>query len=89
MARLNRLYAFMDATEKVLDAARERGFTASHASDHFAGLDPMQLRLSHFDTHPNAASHAILGRALLDGLRQVPEHCWNAGPGGVPAALRR
>lgn len=88
IARLNRLYPFVDVTERVEAAARQRGFGVTQSFPYFEGHDPTRLRLSGIDPHPNADGHALLARALLDGLRELPERCWETGPGGVPAALR-
>ena len=74
--------------EQVEAAARERGFTVTQTFPFFEGRDPTQLRLSYFDSHPNADGHEILATALLQGLRELPERCWAAGPGGVPEAVR-
>jgi lysophospholipase L1-like esterase len=87
MAQLNRLYPFFGILRKLEAAARERGLSVSQSFAWFEGKDPTQLRLSSADTHPNAAGHAILAEALLAGLAELPEHCWAAGPGGVPAAV--
>lgn len=88
IAQLDSLYPFTDVEEKVEEAARARGFTVVRSFPYFAGRDPTRLRLSEVDPHPNAAGHERLAAALLDGLRALPERCWRAGPGGVPAALR-
>lgn len=87
IAQLNRLYPFLPVMEKVEAAARARGFSVTQSFPYFEGRDPTQLRLSAMDPHPNAAGHEILASALLDGLRDLPEHCWSAGPGGRPVAL--
>ncbi len=88
IAQLNRLYPFLDIMEQVENAARERGFTVTQTFPFYEGRDPTKLRLSYFDSHPNADGHEILATALLQGLRELPERCWAAGPGGVPEALR-
>jgi len=64
-------------TAKVEDAARRRGFSVTQSRPYFEGLDPSQLRLSVFDSHPNAAGHEVLARALTDGLLELPERCWS------------
>jgi len=87
LAQLNRLYPFMDILEKVEAAAEERGFGAIQSFPWFQGRDPTQLRLSFWDSHPNAEGHAILTDALVAGLAELPEECWDRGPGGRPAAL--
>jgi lysophospholipase L1-like esterase len=88
VAQLNRLYPFLDVMEKVEEAGRARGFTVVQSFPYFEGRDASALRLSEIDPHPNAAGHAVLASALLDGLRALPERCWKTAPGGVPAALR-
>jgi lysophospholipase L1-like esterase len=88
IAQLNRLYPFLDVMAKVEDAGRARGFSVVQSFPYFEGRDPSALRLSEIDPHPNAAGHALLAAALLDGLRALPERCWGPGPGGVPAALQ-
>jgi hypothetical protein len=62
---------------KVEDAARRRGFSVTQSHPYFEGLDRSQLRLSVFDSHPNAAGHEVLARALTNGLLGLPERCWS------------
>jgi lysophospholipase L1-like esterase len=76
-AQLNRLNAFLPASEKVEAAAKERGFSVTQTFPYFQGHDPSALRLSFADTHPNAAGHELIRDALYDGLRALPDRCWS------------
>ena len=75
-AQLNRLFPFIGVMELVEEAARERGMSVTQTFPYFEGHDPVELRLSFVDTHPNAAGHEILADALEDGLLALPERCW-------------
>ena len=38
------------------------------------------LRRSVADPHPNAEGHRLFGEALYDGLRRLPQRCWEKRP---------
>jgi len=38
-------------------------------------MRPLDVKLSIADGHPNPAGHALLARALFDGLRALPGGC--------------
>jgi lysophospholipase L1-like esterase len=68
-ARINR---------RVLEAARERGLTASESRSllrrRAASRDPATLRVP--DGHPNADAHRLYAEALMAGLEDLPRSCW-------------
>jgi lysophospholipase L1-like esterase len=75
-----------DVHERVALAALARGLTVSRSMPAFAGRRPEEFRLSPFDAHPNVEGHALLAKALLDGLRsKLPPSCWDAEIGEWPA----
>ena len=58
-------------------AAGERGLTVTESYPYFRDLSDMEARLSLLDAHPNPAGHERLARALYDGLREIPDDCWD------------
>jgi lysophospholipase L1-like esterase len=69
--------------ERIASAATERGLTVTESFPYFRGHNPKSLHVGPTDTHPNAAGHRILARALLEGLQSLPSRCWE------PAERRR
>jgi len=72
--------------ERVAAAARERGLGVTGSFSHLVGRNNRALWVNDFDVHPNAKGHAILARALADGLAELPPACWQAQSSGAPAA---
>jgi hypothetical protein len=50
---------------KVAAAAEERGFESRHLLDEFDGHWE-QFAVSKYDSHPNAAAHAVIARVLAE-----------------------
>lgn len=65
--------------ERVSRAARQLDLPVIDPFPSFAGRDPSQLKLAPWDSHPNPAGHALLAQALLEGLRALPDACWEPG----------
>jgi lysophospholipase L1-like esterase len=74
---LNFLHPFTKIYDRVAAAAAERGLTVTQSFPLFRSQDENALKVGVFDPHPNAAGHRILARALLEGLRTLPPHCWD------------
>jgi lysophospholipase L1-like esterase len=69
----------LEVHDRVALAAEARGLTVSRSMPAFAGREPSEFWLSPFDAHPNVEGHALLAKALHDGLREgLPAHCWRA-----------
>jgi lysophospholipase L1-like esterase len=69
-------------------AATQRGIAVQQSFEYFRGRDAPSLWVSPHDFHPNPEGHAVLARALLDGLEALPEQCWppaSARPRAGPA----
>lgn len=89
-AQLNWLHPFSRVYARVEEAAVARGLTVTQSFPYFSGGNPAELRVSAFDPHPNAQGHALLARALHDGLRALPERCFEkAPPHAIPERPRR
>ena len=71
---------------RVAEAARERGLTVTESFPHLVGRNHEALWVNAFDIHPNAEGHAILAKALFEGLGQLPAACWRPHSGGAPSA---
>jgi len=76
VAQLDWLHPFRDVYQRVADAARERGLTVTETFEGFRGRDPLELRVSFADPHPNARGHELLARALHPALLALPDACW-------------
>lgn len=76
LAQLDWLHPFGDVYERVAEAARQRGLTVTESFPSFRGRDPLVLRVSFADPHPNADGHALLGESLHAGLLALPDSCW-------------
>lgn len=74
--------------ERVAAAARARGLTVTESFPFVVGKDSESLWLNAYDVHPNADGHAILARALFEGLKALPAECW-APPGSRSSAVAR
>jgi len=73
-------HPYRDLYERVADAAREQGLSASITLPELQGLDVRRLWLSDLDPHPNREGHAALARATALHLeRDLPSRC------GLPA----
>jgi lysophospholipase L1-like esterase len=73
-----RIYAAVEA------AAREFGLGVTQSFPQFRGSHAPSLWVNAYDHHPNALGNALLARALRDGLRTLPEACWDLGNGRGP-----
>jgi lysophospholipase L1-like esterase len=73
---------------RVAEAARARGLSASGSFDAFVGRVPEDLWVHRFDVHPNREGHAILARALFDGLGELDADCFRLArsPSGAAEA---
>jgi lysophospholipase L1-like esterase len=60
----------------VIEAARARGLHAIESFPAHRGQRAESLWVGPLDPHPNARGHAILLRALVEGLAALPEGCW-------------
>jgi lysophospholipase L1-like esterase len=69
----------------VAKLAAAHHFANKDTVSYFLGRGGLELWVGPFDPHPNAEGHAILARAALDALRDLPTSCW--GPSGPPPAL--
>ena len=54
----------------------ELGIPVQETFSYHAWKRPEPYWVSRFDPHPNPEGHAILARALEDGLRALPAECW-------------
>jgi lysophospholipase L1-like esterase len=70
------MHPFAKVYDRVADAARERGLTVTQSLPIMRGRDEGALILGPDDLHPNPAGHELFARALLDGLRALPDQCW-------------
>jgi lysophospholipase L1-like esterase len=73
---LNALHPFRRHYAAVARAAGERGLTAIESFPAHRGESAQALWVGPLDPHPNARGHAILLRALSDGLSRLPPACW-------------
>jgi len=63
--------------EMVADATRKRGLYAKTSLPYYYWKNSRALWVAPpADSHPNAAGHEILAQALLDGLDELPDSCW-------------
>jgi lysophospholipase L1-like esterase len=69
-------HPFLEVYERVEAAARKRNLGVTQGLPYFEGVSPWSIWVSLFDGHPNREGHAILARALHEGLRELPESCW-------------
>lgn len=76
LASLGFFHPLRPIYERVAEAAAERGLTPIHSFPLLSGEDERTLRVSLWDHHPNAAGNELLARALLEGIRSLPERCW-------------
>lgn len=77
-------HPYLPMYEAVARAARDVGLPVQESYAHHAWKRPEPLWVRPTDPHPNASGHAILAEALEEGLRALPEACWQprepAGP---------
>ncbi len=70
-------HPFLAIYDKAAAAARLRGFHVVETRDVFLGRDPAEIRYSQLDPHPNDTGHRLLGEALGEGIRALPDSCWS------------
>lgn len=75
---LNGLHPFQQIYDDVGGAAARRGLSVTPTLPYFEGLPASRLWVNALDPHPNAEAHAILARALYEGLLGLPPSCWHA-----------
>jgi lysophospholipase L1-like esterase len=65
---LNLFHPYGAIYARIADAARARGLVVIESFPALRGHDAVSLWVGPGDAHPNAAAHALLARALTDGL---------------------
>ena len=78
-------YRFHDINAHVAEAARAKGLGVSESYPFFEGRAGGEFWVGLYDTHPNAEGHALLARALHEGLRELPARCWRLRGFGTPS----
>jgi hypothetical protein len=73
---LNGLHPFLDVYDRVAKAAQAGGLHPIQSFPEYRGRFGLPLWVSLIDSHPNGRGHDLLLRALLRGLRELPESCW-------------
>jgi hypothetical protein len=74
---LSLLHPYRRHYAAVLEAARARGLHAIESFRTHGGARAESLWVGPFDPHPNARGHELLLAALLEGLADLPETCWD------------
>jgi lysophospholipase L1-like esterase len=69
-------HPYLPVYERVERAARERGLGVTQGFPYFEGRSARSTWVSLFDAHPNRDGHAILARALHEGVAGLPDRCW-------------
>jgi hypothetical protein len=69
-------HPYLPMYARVTDAAEAHGIPVQETFSYHAWKRPEPYWVSRFDPHPNPQGHAILARALEDGLRALPAECW-------------
>jgi lysophospholipase L1-like esterase len=72
---LNRFHAYHEIYSRVAVAASKKGLFVKETFPYFDGLAAKDLWVSDADIHPNSRGHAILARALADGIASLPQRC--------------
>jgi lysophospholipase L1-like esterase len=67
---------FAEVFTQVRSAATEAGATVVDVTGSFDGVDPSTIWVARNDVHPNARGHALIARAIRDGL--APD-CFRGG----------
>lgn len=78
---LHRLHPLRRHYDAVARAAEARGLYVAPSLPWFEGEDPERLWIGPHDSHPNRLGHRLLAEALLAGLDQLPDACWQAHAG--------
>jgi len=78
---LHALHPLRREYDAVARAAEARGLYVAPSLEWFEGEDPTRLWISPQDSHPNRRGHQLLAEALLAGLDQLPDACWQARVG--------
>jgi hypothetical protein len=73
---LSALHPYRRHYAAVVRAAEERGLTAIESFPAHRGESARALWVGPMDPHPNARGHAVLLRALSEGLSRLPPACW-------------
>jgi lysophospholipase L1-like esterase len=68
-------HAFLDIYRRIERASIDRGLSVTASFPYFEGRRPLDVKISLSDAHPNREGHAVLSRALFDGLRSLPSEC--------------
>ena len=90
LTRLGPDHALLGVYDRVATAARERGLSVTSSFPSFEGRRDVDLWVNLYDSHPNVEGHAILGRALYEGLMSdLPMACWSVGLDAWPPPVRR
>jgi hypothetical protein len=75
LARLTMFHPLRSIYQRVAEAARARGLHAVQSLPAFLGWDEAAVKVRAYDPHPNRQGHALLARALLEGLETLPPEC--------------
>jgi lysophospholipase L1-like esterase len=81
LSRLDGRHRCLRIYDHVEQEAQRQGLTVTQTFPYFEGLDASELWLDVYDPHPNPEGHAILARALRDGLRELSTYCWEPQAG--------
>lgn len=81
---LHAFHPYRGYYDAVKGVAREHGVPVIDPFPYFVGRNPRDLWVSGLDSHPNPDGHALLAKALEEGLAKLPLLCWQ---GKLPDAL--
>jgi len=68
-------HPFLDIYRRIERASIDRGLSVTVSFPYFAGRRPLDVKISLADAHPNKEGHALLARALFEGLLSLPSGC--------------
>ena len=78
LTTLDEEHPYLDVYDLIEMTARERGLSVTQSFPAFEGLRGESFWIYFFDPHPNDEGHAIMARALREGLAELPADCWDA-----------
>ena len=76
LTELDSGHDYLGVYERVSQAAGQRGLSVTISFPVFEGRAEAELWIDMLDTHPNREGHALMARALREGLRALPASCW-------------